>query len=101
MLRNKLVTSILQDELGVAGVMKERYEPNKQVRVWLRPLSPAGCYALALSYDNISGGPSHVSLKIQDLGLTAMGSYNFTDVFTGSHIGFYKPWHTFDCEVNP
>ena len=71
------------------------------MRVWLKPISPAGSFALALLYENISGGPSKVSLKLQDLGFTTAAAYNFTDVITGQHVGVYKPWYTFNTEVNP
>ena len=73
-----------------------------QVRIWRKPLSkPAGSFALALLYMNVSGGPSKVSIKLQDLGLTTAGAYNLTEVFDGTFLGQYKPWYYLDCEVNP
>ena len=67
----------------------------------MKPVSPAGSFALALLYENISGQPSKVSVKLQDLGMTTAAAYNFTDVISGSHVGVYKPWYTFNTEVNP
>ena len=72
-----------------------------QVKVWLRPIIPRGSFAIVLLYTNVSGGPSKVTFKLQDVGMTTAAAYNFTEVYSGTHIGFYKPWHTFNCEVNP
>ncbi len=40
-------------------------------------------------------------LCAQDVGFTTAAAYNFTEVFSGKHMGFYKPWYTLDCEVPP
>ena len=72
-----------------------------QVQIWMKPVKPKGSFALALIYTNISGGPSKVSVKLMDLGMHTASSYNFTEVFEGRHIGVYKPWYTFNAEVNP
>ena len=33
--------------------------------------------------------------------MTTAAAYNFTNVFTGEFMGTYKPWYTFNTEVNP
>lgn len=73
-----------------------------QVRIWRRSISkPKGSYAFLLLYTNISGGPSKVTIKLRDLGLTTAGQYNLTNVFTGEFLGTYKPWYYLNAEVNP
>ena len=67
----------------------------------MKAVRPSGSFALALLYENISGQPSRVSVKLQDLGMTTAAAYNFTNIFTGSHVGVFKPWYTFNTEVNP
>lgn len=72
-----------------------------QVKIWKKAITPKGSFALVLVYTNISGGPSRVSVLLSDIGFTTAAAYNFTEVFDGTHIGVYKPWHTLDCEVDP
>ena len=77
------------------------FQQKDQIRIWRKPILPKGSFALALMYENISGGPHKVSVKLQDIGFTTAAAYNFTEVFTGEHMGVYKPWYTLDCEVEP
>lgn len=98
MLLNPRVLAIHHDPLAVMG---KQTLITGQVKVWIRPIMPRGSFALVFLYTNISGGPKKVSLKLQDIGMVTAAAYNFTDVFTGSHVGIYKPWYTFNTEVNP
>ena len=72
-----------------------------QLYIWKKPIQPTGSYALAFMYINVSGGPTKVSVKVQELGLIGAAAYNFTNVFTGEYLGTVKPWYTYNCEVNP
>ena len=71
------------------------------MRIWRKEILPVGSFALALLYENVSGGPSKLSVKLQDLGMTGSAAYNLTEVFSGDYMGFYKPWYTLNCEINP
>lgn len=72
-----------------------------QVKVWRKPILPRGSFALVLLYENISGGPSRVSIKLQDLHIEPAAAWNLTEVFDGTFMGTYKPWYTLNTEVNP
>ena len=74
---------------------------NQQVRIWRRSIQPDGSFALAFTYENISGGPARISVLLSDIGLTTAAAYNFTDAFSGAPMGVYKPWHTYDGDANP
>ena len=69
--------------------------------MWKKAIMPKGSFGLVLMYENISGGPSKVSMKLQDVGFVTAAAYNFTDVFDGTFMGIYKPWYTLNIEVNP
>lgn len=97
-LLNPRAIAINQDPLGIMGV---QIVVKGQVKIWKKAITPKGSFALVLVYTNISGGPSRVSVLLSDIGFTTAAAYNFTDVFEGTHIGVYKPWHTFNCEVDP
>lgn len=71
------------------------------MRVWTRPVLPKGSYAAVFSYGNISGGPAKVTIKLQTMGFTTAGRYEFTDVFTQKSLGLFKPWEYFNTEVDP
>lgn len=99
-LLNKLALSINQDPLGKMGF---RIASDGQLKVWRKEISPLGSYALAITYENIAGGPKKVSYKLSDLGFTWNARWNFTEVFEGKTFGYgiYKPWYTLNAEVNP
>lgn len=97
-LLNKLAIAINQDPLGVMGT---QVMVHGQVYIWRKPIMPRGSFAIALKYTNIAGGPTKITIKLQDLGLTTAAAYKFTDVFTGKDLGTVKPWYTYNCEVNP
>ncbi|CAD5112881.1 DgyrCDS2092 [Dimorphilus gyrociliatus] len=99
-LLNKLAISINQDPLGKMGY---QIRVDGQVRVWRKEISPVGSYALAITYENIAGGPKRISYKLSDLGFVWRARWNFTEVFEGKSFGYgiYKPWYTLNGEVNP
>ena len=72
-----------------------------QVYIWRKRLLPAGSFALMFIYVSISGGPTRVEQKLSDIGLVTSEDYVITDAFSGKTLGTYKPWYTFNCEVNP
>ncbi|ELU01625.1 hypothetical protein CAPTEDRAFT_182233 [Capitella teleta] len=99
LLLNKRALVINQDSLQPVG---QQVQVAGQVRIWRRSISkPKSSYAFLLLYTNISGGPSKVTIKLRDLGLTTAGQYNLTNVFTGEFLGTYKPWYYLNAEVNP
>ena len=52
-------------------------------------------------YTKDKGYPLKVAVKLYEIGLAASEGYHIEDAFSGSHLGNYKPWHTFVCYVNP
>lgn len=71
------------------------------VHAWRKPILPDGSFAIALYYTNIAGGPSRVSVRLADIGLTTSARYQVTEAFSGRSYGIMKPWYTLNCEVNP
>jgi len=71
------------------------------IHVFRKAIQPQGSFAVAFYYTNIAGGPSRVSVRLSDIGLTTAARYDVTEAFTGLHYGIMKPWYTLNCEVNP
>lgn len=97
-LLNSLALSINQDQLGKLGIEIQRVG---DIHVWRKPIQPHGSFAVALYYTNIQGGPSRVSVRLSDIGLTTAARYDVTEVFSALYYGIMKPWYTLNCEVNP
>ena len=62
---------------------------------------PNGSYAIAVIYMYGFGGPTKVSVKLSDMGLTDPRGYSLSEVFDGGHIADLKPSDRFTCKVNP
>jgi len=71
------------------------------IHVWRKPTQPHGSFAVAFFYTNIAGGPSRVSIRLSDIGLTTSARYEVIEAFTVQKYGIMKPWYTLNCEVNP
>lgn len=74
---------------------------NGKLQIWNRPVVPSGSFAVAILYVKESGYPYRVSWALKDVGLTSPSGYNFTEVFDGQHLGYFKPNENFTCRVNP
>lgn len=72
-----------------------------KLQIWNRPVMPRGSFAVAVLYVKESGYPYRVSWNLRTLGLTSPAGYNFTEVFDGQHLGYFKPSDNFTCRVNP
>ena len=71
------------------------------VQVWTRPLNPTGSVAVAFLNMGDGGGPSKVSVKLTDIGLTHAQGYSLVEVFDNKSLGKMLPNSTFTCAVNP
>ncbi|KAK6172849.1 hypothetical protein SNE40_016426 [Patella caerulea] len=98
LLLNKRLIAVNQDPLGIQGKLVY----NKTViRIWTKPITPTGSYAIAFVNFDGGGRPTHLTLKCSDVGLTNAEGYDVTDTFTGDAVGTYKPGDEFDVFVNP
>lgn len=97
LLLNKRVIAVNQDKLGIAG---QRIIQDKNLQVWVRPLSQEGAAVVYLNLNN-GGGPSKVAYSLAKLGLIHDKGYNITETFEGKYLGQYKPSDYFSCLVDP
>ncbi|ESO07803.1 hypothetical protein HELRODRAFT_98483 [Helobdella robusta] len=98
LLLNEKVIRINQDSLGFVGRQKLSKE---LVTIWTKPILPEGSFAVALLNTNIAGLPSQTSFQLSSLDISGSARYNVTEVFSGDYHGVFKPWHYFNCEVEP
>ncbi|XP_076087770.1 alpha-galactosidase A-like isoform X1 [Mytilus galloprovincialis] len=101
-LLNKEVIAISQDPLGIQGRRMFKY-PVRQGNVegWLRPLSPAGTYAVGILNSNNFGWLQYVNKTLSDFGLTNQKGYDLIEVFTGKKYGPLKPLDELILKMEP
>lgn len=95
---NPRVIAINQDKLGIAG---RRIMKDKNIEVWMRPLSPPSSAAIIFLNLNEGGYPIKVIHILYKLGLTSENGYTITETFKGTDLGKYKPMDIFSCIVDP
>ena len=70
-------------------------------QVWLKPVLPAGSFALGIMNSAQAGGPVVLWLNVGSLGMNNTKGYNFTEVFDNEYLGVYKSNDTFTTRVTP
>lgn len=68
---------------------------------WLRPLSPAGTYAVGILNSNNFGWLQYVNKTLSDFGLTNQKGYDLIEVFTGKNYGPLKPLDELILKMEP
>lgn len=99
LLQNPRLIAINQDTLGIQA--KRIVNNNNGLSIWIKAIEPLGSRAIAFMYTKDHGYPLKVAVTLYDIGLAASGGYDVEEVFSGSHLGKYKPWDVFVCYVNP
>ncbi|XP_059150953.1 alpha-N-acetylgalactosaminidase-like [Physella acuta] len=87
LIQNKGAIAINQDPLGIMG--KRAWQANG-IQGWIRPVLPIGSYAVAVLNVNDGGSATPVTISLATFGVTDIGRYNFTEVFTGGFIGLFS-----------
>ncbi|CAG2217789.1 NAGA [Mytilus edulis] len=101
-LLNKEVIAISQDPRGIQGRRMFKYAVRQgNVEGWLRPLSPAGKYAVGILNSNNFGWLQYVNKTLSDFGLTNQKGYDLMEVFTGKKYGPYKPLDRLILKMEP
>nr|XP_006815607.1 PREDICTED: alpha-N-acetylgalactosaminidase-like [Saccoglossus kowalevskii] len=97
-LLNKEVIAVDQDALGKMG---RRVISVGNIDVWCRPLVD-GCYAVVFFNKAVGGGPSNVTVTLEEIGFTkTVEKYALRDLFLHRDLGNYNVRGTFVTSVNP
>ena len=86
------------------GVQAKRIYKGTYIDVYSRPVSPDhnGKKSVAVAFLNKkTGGTLKAVFKLSGLGLNSRAGYRATDIFSGKHLGTFKPQDTFRHDVNP
>lgn len=72
------------------AVFRNFSKQASHTEIWIRQVLPKGSYAVAVL--NISGGGNKlpVTFSVSSLDPRASGTFNVTDVFTGSDVGTFR-----------
>ena len=100
-LLNKNLIKLNQDKLGVQA---KRIYKGTYMDVYSRPVSPDlhGKRSVAVAFLNKkTAGTLKAVFKLSGLGLNSEAGYRATDIFSGKHLGTFKPQDTFRHHVNP
>ncbi|XP_076446682.1 alpha-N-acetylgalactosaminidase-like [Babylonia areolata] len=97
LLLNRRVIAINQDPRGIQG---KRLFKEGNIELWVRPISPAGTFAIAVVNYSQGGGPNRVQLSLASFGLKG-SKYNVTEVFDGKSVGVFSLTDKMTISVNP
>ncbi|CAF0889045.1 unnamed protein product [Didymodactylos carnosus] len=95
---NKNLIAINQDPLGAMG--KRILKLSNSIQVWSKPLLNDRTAFVVLSPEPY-GTPIHVSVSLENLGLTRYQDYDFFESFDSKYIGKYHYNQVFNFTVNP
>lgn len=99
LLQHREIIAINQDPLGIQG---KRVFMDKDVSVWLRPITPLveGVYSYAIAVVNHNTSYSaQVWLPLDQLGLNHTKGYQFRNVITMQDLGTYFPHNRHEAGV--
>ncbi|KAH9496010.1 hypothetical protein Btru_014898 [Bulinus truncatus] len=94
---NQGAIEINQDPLGIQG---KRVLKDGGIQIWLRPVLPAGSYAMAILNLNNGGYPSTVSVSLAKLGVTGNDHYYLNEVFSGLYLGGFNVNDSYTVKVD-
>ena len=86
------------------GVQAKRIYKGRYIDVYSRPVSPDphGKRSVAVAFLNKkTAGTLKAVFKLSGLGLNNKAGYRATDIFSGKHLGTFKPQDTFRHDVKP